>query len=129
VEVLHYQNGPPLSLSDPIVIVPDSFFDVFFEVPQPGQPTTATAITIPPGGFLLARQLVRFTGNSGVVAAQLPGEERWFWEMHGALGSTARACCMPDGSCQYLLPSDCVCNDGTPQVQEPFAASRQRAAA
>ena len=65
-----------ISESNPQPLMPDSFFDVFLDVSGPIHPMTP--VPIPPGGFLVARERVRFTNNNG-----LP-EIRWDWMIHGA---------------------------------------------
>lgn len=71
-------NGLPIGPGNPLPMMPDSFFDVFLEIPQLGKPFPERPITIEPGGFLVARTLVQFVNNSNEV------EERWGWEVHGA---------------------------------------------
>lgn len=72
-------NGTPISTTNPMPFNVDSFFDVFFEVQMPGQPGVPQGqqFTIPPGGSLVARTLMRFTNNKGEI------EERWQWDIHG----------------------------------------------
>jgi hypothetical protein len=73
---------------------------------------TAEEMDILPGGYLIARQLMRFEGNG-------PGRQeeiRWAWEIHGAHNiPEPEACCFEDGTCAELTPSECVCQGGTPQ--------------
>ena len=93
-------NGEPIAPDNPLQAAPDSFFDVFLEVAQPGQPAPREPVTIAPAGFLVSRTLSRFTNNMGIE------EERWEWEVHGA--QPAEACCLPDGSCQDLQSFECL---------------------
>ncbi|MFC1783401.1 GEVED domain-containing protein [Planctomycetota bacterium] len=74
-----HQGSEPISESNPIVMQPDSFFDVFFDIsfeihPDPAQPP----VVIPPGGHLFVRELMKFTDNSGEV------DFRWIWHWHEA---------------------------------------------
>jgi|GEM_PF-2442086 len=100
-------NGEPIAPDNPLQAAPDSFFDVFLEVAQPGQPAPREPVTIAPAGFLVSRTLSRFTNNMGIE------EERWEWEVHGA--QPAEACCLPDGSCQDLQSFECLRMGGAPQ--------------
>jgi len=99
-------NGNVINPGNPLPMPPDSFFDVFIEIPQPDQPRPEMPFSIPPGGHLLARQLVLFMNND------FQFESRWFWEIHGA--QEPEACCFPDGTCQDLFPVDCFNQNGTP---------------
>ena len=65
-----------ISESNPQPLKPDSFFDVFLDVSGPIHPMTP--VPIPLGGFLVARERVRFTNNAGQP------EIRWDWMIHGA---------------------------------------------
>ena len=69
------ENGP-ISETNPQPFPVDSFFDVFFDIGFPIH--TARPIQIPPGGFLVARERVRFVNNAGQP------EIRWDWMIHGA---------------------------------------------
>ncbi|MCK6484228.1 MAG: GEVED domain-containing protein [Phycisphaerae bacterium] len=71
-------DGMPVSETNPLQFWPDSFFDVFFEMPQPGLPTVPAPFNVPPGGFLVARQRQRFINNAGQP------DFRWQWEIHGS---------------------------------------------
>ncbi|MFQ5589878.1 MAG: dockerin type I domain-containing protein [Phycisphaerae bacterium] len=181
-------TGQPIGVENPVQMMPDDEIMVLLR-PAPGNSravppySTETPIDIPPGGYLVARQLVRFQGNGsaaargvcpcngdvngdgmvtltdlvivtdcaqvgncamcanscdvncdgqvnmgdvGVVQCLLAGnppnvccpagqEIRWFWEIHGAHElPQPEACCFDDGTCQDLLPSDCLCQGGTP---------------
>ena len=75
--VLH-PDGTPVSESNPLIGVPDSFFDVFFEIPQADELRVLGAFRVQPGGNLVARERVRFINNSGEP------DFRWVWELHGA---------------------------------------------
>ncbi len=97
----------PISPVNPMYMMPDSFFDVFLEMPQPGKPHPMLPVPIEPGGFLVSRQLIQFTNNDGQL------EQRWDWEIHGA--QPAEACCFNDGSCADLPPFDCLRAGGTPK--------------
>ncbi len=95
--------GGVINAANPQSFPPDSFFDVFFELdapPTPGSVAVETPFTVPEGGFLISRQLLRFENNNGVT------ENRWLWEIHGA-DDNIRGCCMPDGSCIMMPPEEC----------------------
>lgn len=112
VPVTH-NDGQPINPGRPLYWPPDSFFDVFLETaPPPGSGNLGilSPFSIPPGGFLVARQRVGFFNNSTRAY-----EERWFWEIHGAQEN--EACCFPDGSCQDLVPFICRQQGGTPMGQ------------
>jgi hypothetical protein len=94
----------PIAPGNPKLMAPDSFFDVFLEIAQPGNLRPILPVVIQPGGFLVSRQLIQFTNNNGVV------EQRWDWEIHGA--QAAEACCFDNGSCQDLAPFDCLAAGG-----------------
>jgi hypothetical protein len=66
----------PISETNPQPFPVDSFFDVFFDIGF--EIHTARPIQIPPGGFLVARERVRFINNAGQP------EIRWDWMIHGA---------------------------------------------
>jgi hypothetical protein len=102
-----YPDGVPINPGRPQFMGPSSFFDVWLDVPPP-PPTLRTQmpLAIPPGGFLVARQLVGFYNNHGQA------ETRWFWEIHGA--QATEACCFPDGHCEDLLPFICQQKGGQP---------------
>ncbi len=101
-------DGENVSPGKPLYMVPDSFFDVFLEVAQPGQPRPVTPITIPFGGVLLARQQISFINNNGQP------EEQWVWHIHEATNDP-QACCLDDGTCIDLPPSQCLTMQGVPQ--------------
>lgn len=101
------RNGLPISPMNPLYMVPDSFFDVFLEVPQIGEPAPLFPITIPPGGFLLVRSQMAFMNNAGQM------ENQWYWEIHGA--QPPEACCLSNGSCQMVPPATCMQMNGTPK--------------
>ena len=83
-----------ISESNPQPLMPDSFFDVFLDVSGPIHPMTP--ITIPPGGFLVARERVRFVNNAG------QREIRWDWMIHGAHESDLGDA--PDSSNSFSFP-------------------------
>ncbi len=101
--------GVPISPINPMYMAPDSFFDVFLEMSIPGQPglPPGQQFTIPPGGFLVVRQRMQFINNNNQV------EERWQWEIHGA--QPPEACCLEDGTCQYISPAECMLQGGNPR--------------
>ncbi len=102
-----YANGEPISPLRPYYFVPDSFFDVFLDMPgRTDTFRTQTPAPIPVGGFLVARQLIGFVNNNGQQ------ESRWFWEVHGA--QQPEACCFTDGHCEDLLPFTCLQRGGQP---------------
>lgn len=101
-------DGENVSPEKPLPMMPDSFFDVFLEVPQPGQPRPETQVTIPSGGFLLARQQISLVNNNG------EREEQWVWHIHEATDDP-QACCLDDGTCIDLPPSQCLTVQGVPQ--------------
>jgi hypothetical protein len=82
-----YADGVPIT-NRPLALAADSFFDIFLEsaTPPGGSMTVQTPFTIPAGGFLVMREKIQFQNNSGQT------EERWFWEIHGAMGAFG-ACC------------------------------------
>lgn len=96
-------DGEPISRNNPEFIPPDSFFDVFYEIPQEGKATVADPFAVEPGGYLLMRQLVSFVNNGGGREV----EERWFFEIHGA-NDFPEACCLPDGACVTLPLDQCI---------------------
>jgi hypothetical protein len=65
-----------ISETNPQAFVPDSFFDVFFDISFPIHPVKP--IVIPPGGFLIVRERLLYTNN-----ARQP-DIRWDWMIHGA---------------------------------------------
>ena len=101
-------NGSPISPINPLPVQIDSFFDVFFQISQPGAPGVAAGseFMIPPDGFLFSRTKISFMNNSGMP------EERWVWHIHQAQGP--EACCFPSGQCADLTPNDCVAEGGFP---------------
>jgi hypothetical protein len=101
-----YPDGVPINPDRPLFTPPDSFFDVFLDVPSPTQPRAQAPFIIPPGGFLVSRQLVGFYNNYGQP------ETRWFWEIHGA--QATEACCFPDTHCEDLVPFTCLQRGGQP---------------
>lgn len=110
-------NGEKISPENPVDLAAESFFDVFLDMPQPKQPAPAERVSVPPGGFLVARTLLRFRNNSGNT------EDRWEWEVHGA--PIVQACCLPDGTCQDLLREDCLRRGGNPQGEGRMCATWQ----
>lgn len=69
------ENGP-ISETNPQPFNVDSFFDVFFDISFPIH--TAEPVQIPPGGFLIARERVKYINNAGEP------DIRWDWMIHGA---------------------------------------------
>ena len=107
-----YADGTPINPGRPLYMAPDSFFDVYLEVGRAGELRALPPTPIQPGGFLVARQKVRFMNNDGLY------EERWFWEIHGA--QPTEACCFPDSHCEDLLPFDCLQRGGQPMGANTF---------
>jgi len=70
-------GGMPISEMNPYPFWPDSFFDVFLNVPL-GPLTPQFPQPIPLGGFLLARERLMFWDNQGMI------DYRWVWEFHEA---------------------------------------------
>lgn len=70
-----FNGAMPISESNFIPVI-DSFFDVFLDATGFIHP--AAPIEVQPGGFLLARERVRFINNFGQT------EYRWIWEIHEA---------------------------------------------
>ncbi len=101
-----YPDGVPINPGRPQFTPPQSFFDVFIDIPTPTGLRPAAPFVIPPGGFLVSRQLVGFYNNFGQP------ETRWFWEIHGA--QQTEACCFTDGHCEDLLPFTCLQKGGQP---------------
>jgi hypothetical protein len=87
-----------ISEENPQTLLPDSFFDVFLDLSGPIHPVTP--ITIPPGGFLVARERVRFRDNAGVT------DIRWDWMIHGAHESDLGDA--PDSSNSFGMPPPLV---------------------
>jgi hypothetical protein len=87
-----------ISESNPQPLMPDSFFDVFLDVSGPIHPMTP--VPIPPGGFLVAREQVRFVNNAG------QREIRWDWMIHGAHESDLGDA--PDGTNSFGTPPPLV---------------------
>ncbi len=110
-----YADGAPISPERPYFMPPDSFFDIFLDVPMRNGLRPEQPFTIEPGGFLVARQLVGFYNNAGEQ------EFRWFWEIHGA--QLPEACCFPDGHCEDLVPFTCLQKGGLPMGQGTFCAA------
>ena len=117
-------NGLPISDANPIPMMPgDEIMVILMPAPPTasrGVPTYSTAepMVIEPGGFLIAKQLLRFPGNNGADGntAGVSEEFRWVWEIHGAhKPKQIEACCLVDGTCAELTHSQCVCQGGTPQ--------------
>jgi hypothetical protein len=102
-----YADGQPISPGRPLIMAPDSFFDIFLEIGARAGLRPVTPFTIQPGGFLAVRQLVQFTNNDGLV------EQRWSWEIHGSQPN--EACCFADGHCEDIQPFTCVQRGGTPK--------------
>jgi hypothetical protein len=110
-----YADGTPINRGRPLYVGPDSFFDVFLELSVGTGLRSQTPAPTTPGGFLVARQLVRFLNNYGEP------EERWFWEIHGA--QQTEACCFADGHCEDLLPFTCTQRGGQPMGLNTFCAT------
>jgi hypothetical protein len=109
VPVTH-NDGGVINPGRPLYWGIDSFFDIFLESAPPSGPGNLGVLSpfsIQPGGFLVARQLIGFFNNT-----TREYEQRWFWEVHGAQAN--EACCLPDGTCQDLLPFTCLQQGGTP---------------
>ena len=101
----------PLNPTPPLM--PDSFFDVYFDMPAgSGEMSTATPVTVPPGGLLITRSRRNFVNNSG-DGIPYPDGGLWLWHIHGE--QAVEACCLGDGSCQDLTPDVCVAMGGFPQ--------------
>ena len=109
VEVVHRENGIPLSQA-PIRLgggdfQVDSFFDVWTEIdiPDSGDGTPgfvlAEALTIAPGNILVIRQEVQFTDNTGAQS-----EKHWFWEWHEAHPAQHDLGDAPDSSNSWSSP-------------------------
>lgn len=78
-------NGAPIGPDNPAPLTAAaSFFDVFLEMQVAGSPglPPGQQFTIPPGGSLVVRTLMRFTNNSGVT------ETKWQWDIHGQPSAT-----------------------------------------
>jgi hypothetical protein len=88
----------PISETNPQPFPVDSFFDVFFDVGFPIH--TVRPIEIPPGGFLVARERVRFVNNAGQP------EIRWDWMIHGAHESDLGDA--PDSTNSFGMPPPLV---------------------
>jgi hypothetical protein len=101
-----YPDGVPISPDRPLIWAPQSFFDVFLDIATADALRSQVPVPIPPGGFLVARQLIAFRNNSGGL------ESRWFWEIHGA--QPTEACCFLDEHCEDLVPFVCRQRGGTP---------------
>ncbi len=113
-------NGNRIYDDNPLDFQPESFFDIFLEVPMPPIPPgtlrTIVPVVVEPGGFLVSRQRMSYIGNNNN-----PELTRWVWEVHGA--APAEACCFSDGSCQDLVPAVCTAQGGTPQGPGTTCAS------
>ena len=70
------QQGMLISQTNPVPFMIDSFFDIFLEVGTGIHPIHPVKIN--PGGFLIARERIKFINNSSEP------ELRWVWEIHGA---------------------------------------------
>lgn len=66
----------PISESNPIYFLPDSFFDVFLDGIGPIHPMVP--VPIPAGNFLISREKQRFLNNNSQY------EYRWVWHIHEA---------------------------------------------
>ena len=111
-------NGLPISTTNPIYVMPDSFFDVFLEAVVPGHPglPLGQQIYLQPGGTLVARTLTQFTNNAGQT------EQRWQWDVHQAPntvdwrpGDEYKWVQMPDVT-NTGIDIRCDMNDGIPRV-------------
>lgn len=104
-----YQGPNPISESNYVWMI-DSFFDVFFE--GTGFIHPQLPIEVQPGGFLLARERIRFKNNFGQT------EYRWVWEFHEAheadLGDA------PDSSNTFLVPMTAYPSGGPPGTLANF---------
>jgi len=91
-------SGGVISERNPQPFVPDSFFDVFFDISFPIHPVKP--IVIPPGGFLIVRERLRYTNN-----ARQP-DIRWDWMIHGAHESDLGDA--PDSTNSFGMPPPLV---------------------
>ncbi|MBK9120517.1 MAG: hypothetical protein IPM18_13105 [Phycisphaerales bacterium] len=106
VPIVH-PSGAPISPLEPLPMPGHSHIEVILNALMPGALRPQIPTPIEPGGFLLARQWVRFRNNSGSF------EERWFFEIHGA--ELREACCLPDGTCVDVSRFQCLQLGGDPQ--------------
>ncbi len=83
-----------ISETNPQGFPADSFFDVFFDISSPIHPVKP--IVIPPGGFLVVRERLRYINN-----ARQP-DIRWEWMIHGAHESDLGDA--PDSSNSFSFP-------------------------